>query len=234
MPVNPSDKNCVRDEMQKFKAGQLHSGTGVEGERRGVVKNKKQAIAIALSACGKSNYSDSLKSLGFSEESADFVAQMISDSEWAKQFETGAMQGPSAKKEKKVKAKGLPNLDIDSRPGKQKGNQGRTTRDSGQKGLMPAALPKGNPQSGPRSIEQNGLKAFQESPQGLTPAKICPPKKPRKPPEIAKQTETLNQSVDKPEQIKPEVSETEKAEKKRNKCIPAEEAGKVSTVGITS
>jgi hypothetical protein len=220
--------------MRKFKAKQLHSGTGVEGEKRGIVKSRKQAVAIALSACGKADYSDSLKGLGFSEESADFVAQMISDSEWAKQFETGSMKGPSNNGGGTIKAKGLSNLDIDSRPSKQKGNQGKVTQDGGQEGLMPAALPKGNPQPGPRSIEQKGFKAFQEPAQGLTPAKICPPKKPKKPPEIAKQTESLKQSVDKPEQVKPPVSETEKAEKKRKKCIPADKMGKTTPVGITS
>lgn len=233
MPVNPSDKNCVRDEMRRFKAGQLHSGTGVEGEKRGTVKNRKQAVAIALNACGKSNFSDNIRSLGFSQDAADFVAQMISESDWDRQFETGRTGRKTTRKGGSVKAKGLTDLDVDSKPGVQRGNQGKVQpKDQGQESLSPVAIPKGNPQPGPRSIEQKGLKAFQEPTQGLTPTKICPPRKPRKPSQIAQETPPLGQSVDKPEQIKPEVSETEKAERRRKKCVPADQAGKVST-GIT-
>ena len=53
MPVNPNDKNCVRDEMRRFKAGKLHSGPGKAGKDGPVVENPKQAIAISLSACKK-------------------------------------------------------------------------------------------------------------------------------------------------------------------------------------
>jgi hypothetical protein len=40
--------------MREYKAGKLHSGKDPKGPKKApVVKNKKQAIAIALSAAGK-------------------------------------------------------------------------------------------------------------------------------------------------------------------------------------
>jgi hypothetical protein len=40
--------------MKEYKAGKLHSGKDPKGPKKApVVKNKKQAIAIALSAAGK-------------------------------------------------------------------------------------------------------------------------------------------------------------------------------------
>ncbi len=40
--------------MREFKAGKLHSGKDPKGPKKApVVKNKKQAIAIALSKAGK-------------------------------------------------------------------------------------------------------------------------------------------------------------------------------------
>jgi hypothetical protein len=91
MPVNPKSKDCVSDEMRRWKAGNLHSG-----EDGPVVKSRKQALAIALSSCGKSNHAERLQSMGFSEEVADKVADMLDFSnanlDWGKQFETG--KGP--------------------------------------------------------------------------------------------------------------------------------------------
>ena len=46
MPVKKG-KGCVADVMREWKAGTLHSGRGGE-----VVKDKDQAVAIALSMCG--------------------------------------------------------------------------------------------------------------------------------------------------------------------------------------
>ncbi len=41
--------------MREFKAGTLHSGTDPKGSKKApVVKNRKQAIAIALSEAGRS------------------------------------------------------------------------------------------------------------------------------------------------------------------------------------
>lgn len=42
--------NKVKKVMKEFKAGNLHSGS----KKGKIVKNKKQAIAIALSEAGKS------------------------------------------------------------------------------------------------------------------------------------------------------------------------------------
>lgn len=54
MPVGPTrtkeqKQNVVRQEMHKFKAGTLHSGS----KSGPVVTNPKQAIAIALSESGQ-------------------------------------------------------------------------------------------------------------------------------------------------------------------------------------
>lgn len=49
MPVARGRKG-VQQEMKKFKAGTLHSGS----KRGPVVKNRKQAVAIALSEAGLS------------------------------------------------------------------------------------------------------------------------------------------------------------------------------------
>lgn len=48
MPV-PKGKKGVQKVMREFKSGTLHSGKGGP-----VVKSKKQAVAIALSASGQS------------------------------------------------------------------------------------------------------------------------------------------------------------------------------------
>ena len=49
MPV-PKGKRGVKMEMEKFKAGSLHSGSA----KGPVVTNRKQAIAISLSEAGLS------------------------------------------------------------------------------------------------------------------------------------------------------------------------------------
>jgi hypothetical protein len=46
-----SPKETVREEMHKFKHGQLHSGS----PSGPIVKDRQQAIAIALSEAGLSN-----------------------------------------------------------------------------------------------------------------------------------------------------------------------------------
>ena len=88
MPVKKG-KNCVGDEMSRWKAGNLHSG-----ENGPVVKSRKQALAIAISEC---KHSERLQSLGFSEEVADRVAEMLdfsnSNLDWTKQFEDGMGPG---------------------------------------------------------------------------------------------------------------------------------------------
>jgi hypothetical protein len=90
MPVKKGP-DCVGEEMSRWKSGNLHSG-----ENGPVVKGRKQALAIALSACGKSNHSERLQSLGYSEEVAERVADMLNFSnanlDWGKQFDNG--KGP--------------------------------------------------------------------------------------------------------------------------------------------
>ena len=87
MPVKKG-KNCVSDEMHRWKSGDLHSG-----ENGPVVKSRDQALAIAISEC---KHSERLQSMGFSEEVADKVAAMLDFSnanlDWKKQFDTG--KGP--------------------------------------------------------------------------------------------------------------------------------------------
>lgn len=47
-------KNKIRAVMKEFKAGKLHGGIDPKGSKKApIVKNPKQAIAIALSQAGK-------------------------------------------------------------------------------------------------------------------------------------------------------------------------------------
>ena len=71
MPVHKGP-DCVGEEMSRFKKGEMHSGKGGK-----VVTSPKQAKAIALSACGQSKYAESLQSMGYSEEVANQVAEML-------------------------------------------------------------------------------------------------------------------------------------------------------------
>lgn len=104
MPVSKGP-DCVGDEMELFHKGQLRSG-----KSRKPVTSEKQAKAIALSVCGKSKYAEMIESLGFSEEAALAYAELY-DFISAKDAEADAADGPLG--------------DIDSTPGKQKGNSGR-------------------------------------------------------------------------------------------------------------
>lgn len=211
MPVNPSDKNCVRDELRRFKAGNLHSGKNGK-----VVTSKKQAVAIALNACGKS-----LTSLGFSAESIESVFEMMAEGPWGKQFETGTTGNKTKRENKTTKAPSLTSLDIDNRPGKQAGDQGKNA-EYPQESLSHVAIPKGNPQPGPRSLQLKGLRSFEEPMQGLTTNKVCPPRKPR-PPKTAETTKPITESPSTPKVEKPEMPATQQAEVKRKKCTPGTE-----------
>lgn len=96
MPVDKSDKDCVGQEMRRFKSGKLHSGTGKTGKEGPVVKKRKQAIAIALSACGKSKYAEKLMAIGYSEATANQVTDLLfAELDWEDQFETGKPQAES-------------------------------------------------------------------------------------------------------------------------------------------
>lgn len=74
MPVHKGP-DCVGEEMSRFKSGGMHSGKSGK-----VVTDPKQAKAIALSACGQSKYVETLKSLGYSEETANAVAEIFEES----------------------------------------------------------------------------------------------------------------------------------------------------------
>ncbi len=58
MPVSPG-KAGVKQEMEKFKAGSLHSGSKTGPK----VTNRKQAIAIALSEAGMSKSKSARKKM---------------------------------------------------------------------------------------------------------------------------------------------------------------------------
>ena len=54
MPAKKKGNAKVAKIMKEFKAGTLHAGVNPKGPKKAkVVKNKKQAIAIALSVAGK-------------------------------------------------------------------------------------------------------------------------------------------------------------------------------------
>ena len=96
MPVQKG-KNCVSDEMHRWGQGELHSGVGKKGvDGKVVPKGKagqKQALAIAINEC---SHSERLQSIGYSEEVANQVDQLLGFAEidWEKQFQTGKGPGP--------------------------------------------------------------------------------------------------------------------------------------------
>ena len=92
--------------MHEFKRGQLHSGTGKKGKKGKVVKSREQAIAIGLS------YVEKLMGLGYSEAAALAVTDFIESQKAADEVEQNSLEG-----------------DIDARPGKQKGTQGKQKQD---------------------------------------------------------------------------------------------------------
>lgn len=143
MPVHKGP-GCVGEEMRRFKSGQMHSG-----EDGSVVKDKKQALAIALSACGKSKYAETLKSLGYSENVAEQVTAMFAEVDWQKQFETGKTgpEKPENYETGQKYSKGF--LSRMAKTGS-KGDGGKLKVNDDSSMIAGPALPKGpaNPQGG--------------------------------------------------------------------------------------
>jgi hypothetical protein len=130
--------------MRRFKAGKLHSG-----ENGPVVTDKKQALAVALSACGKSKFSERLQGLGFSEEVSNQVEKLFAEVDWQKQFETG-QNGPENEDNYKTGqkySKGL--LSLMAKTGV-KGDGGKLEVNDDASMISGPSLPKGpaNPQGG--------------------------------------------------------------------------------------
>lgn len=153
MPVRKGP-DCVGDEMRRFKSGELHSGKGGK-----VVTDPKQAKAIALSACGKSKYAETLQSMGYSEEIANAVTSMFAEIDWAKQFRTGKGPGPEERDNYDTgipKNAGRGQLKIGKGPG-----DGWKQKDVEPEMLSGPALEKGpgNPQGG-SSKEVFGMRAL--------------------------------------------------------------------------
>jgi hypothetical protein len=169
MPVRKGP-DCVGDEMRRFAKGELHSGKGGK-----IVTSAKQARAIAMSACGESEYAEILQSMGYSEEIANQVVSMFAESmvkaskksstspsfeemDWQKEFETGkapAKENPENYHTGMTTKKGRGQLRI----GKGPGDMGKLKVNSDSEMLSPVAYPKGpgNPQGG-SSKEVQGMR----------------------------------------------------------------------------
>ena len=159
-------KDVVGQEMHRFKhhdPSPLHSGVGKKGKKGKVVTNPQQAIAIALSVAGKgkSNHSERLQSMGYSEETANAVAAMLDFAEidWAKQFDNGKGPGPEKPENYhtgRTNKPGRGQLKIGKGPG-----DGWKQKDNESEMLAPVALERGpaNPQGG-SSKEVFGLRAL--------------------------------------------------------------------------
>ena len=132
--------------MHEFKRGQLHSGTGKKGKKGPIVKNRDQAIAIGIS---ESKHAEQLMAMGYSEEAALAVASFV-ESQRAGNY---ASEGPLS--------------DVDSTPGKQKGNSGRNEQP--QQGKV-AVFPTSKQQPSAPGANQD----YVDSNVGST---ACPPKK---------------------------------------------------------
>jgi len=166
LPANhpaSAHKDEVGAEMHRFKRGQLHSGRGKGGKPGKVVKNRDQAVAIALSVAGKSsNHAERLMSMGYSEDVANAVGDMLdfAGMDWQKQFETGKGPGPEKKENYDGgtgKPQGLAGRQI--APGSKKGDLGKRKVNNDSEMLSPVSYPKGpgNPQGG-SSKEVFGLR----------------------------------------------------------------------------
>lgn len=106
-------ENAHKDKMGKvmheWKHGTLHSGTGKKGKKGPVVKSREQAIAIGIS---ESRHAEQLVAMGYSEEAARAVADFIESQKAADEVAQNSLEG-----------------DIDAKPGKQRGAQGKPKQD---------------------------------------------------------------------------------------------------------
>ena len=164
MPVSKG-KDCVSQELHRWKHTALHSGTGKRGQEGKKIPypgGKDQALAVALSVCGKSKYAETLMSMGYSEEVAEQVVELFSEIDWGKQFRTGEGPGPEKRENYETglsTKKGRGNLLISGTGAK--GNMGKLKVNNDAEMLSGPALPKGpgNPQSG-SSKEVFGMRAL--------------------------------------------------------------------------
>jgi hypothetical protein len=102
-----------------------------------------------------------LSSLGFSQGASEKVSEMLPTiPDWDEQFETGKTSGKLLREGKTTKAQGLPDMDIDSRDGKQRGGEGKQEQQSSLS-IQASTLISANPQPGPRSrVDRKGLSMF--------------------------------------------------------------------------
>lgn len=136
-------KDKVGKVMHEWKHGALHSGTGEKGKKGPVVKNRKQAIAIAIS---ESKHAERLVSMGYSEEAALAISSFIESQRAAEDADEG------------------PTSDIDSTPGKQKGNSGRKKQSEQEMASGFPTLPKQAP----------GNNNYGEGPMVKAKGNVCP------------------------------------------------------------
>ncbi len=100
---------------------------------------------------------------GFTTESLTAVQEMLyGESPWEQQFLTGRTTEKLPRENKTTHAQSLQDMDIDNRPGKQRGSEGKQ-RGQSSESIFPVSNPKGNPQQGPRSrSDLKGLAMFDE------------------------------------------------------------------------
>jgi hypothetical protein len=100
---------------------------------------------------------------GFTTESLTAVQEMLyGESPWEQQFLTGRTTDKLQRENKTTHAQSLQGMDIDNRPGKQRGSEGKQ-RGQSSESIFPVSNPKGNPQQGPRSrSDLKGLAMFDE------------------------------------------------------------------------
>ena len=163
---------------------------------------------------------------GFSKESLNKVGSLLyGELNWSGQFISGKGGTVLPRENKTTLALGLQHMDIDSRKGKQLGDEGKQKKQSSES-ISPVSLPKGNPQQGPRSrSDLTGLRMFDE-------ASCSPGQKPRSTEQkqatqqAQESAQQQNQTFDKlpQQQVKDLASQGGQAERKK----PAQNCSKPS------